>query len=220
LGVIEDSHMKKVALLLLAIAFSAAVSAQTETVDEVALKATTHVVPNVINAPHDVQAYSGDTTGGISWVRPFADGTCCSGLGPVLYSVEQFTVSANDTCNVSSVQNGWDGYLFVYAPSFDPANQTVNFIGGNDDDTGIGTSAINALPLVAGTTYQVVMTGFQAGDVGPFTNTITCPTANITLGAGVPLAPAATLPTLSQTALLALGLLIGLLGFVAVRRRA
>jgi hypothetical protein len=213
--------MKKVALMLLAMTFSATVSAQTQTVDEVALKSATPFVPNIINAPHDVQAYSGDTTGGISWDRPFAGGTCCSGLGPVVLSVEQFTVSADDTCNVGSVQNGWDGYLFVYANAFDPLNQTVNFVAGNDDGGGgIGTSDINAVALTGGTTYFVVTTGFQAGDEGTFTNTITCPVANVTIGAGAPFVPPATLPTLSQTALLALGLLIGFLGFVAVRRRA
>jgi hypothetical protein len=213
--------MKKVALMLLAMTFSASVSAQTQTVDEVALKATTPYVPNVINSPHDVQSYSGTNVGGIDWTRPFADGTCCSGLGPVKYSVEQFTISVNDTCNVGSVQDGWDGYLFLYAPSFDPANQTVNFVAGNDDGNGgIGTSDIEGVALTAGTTYQVVTTGFANGDEGTFTNTITCPVANITIGAGAPFVPPATLPTLSQTALLALGLLIGFLGFVAVRRRA
>ncbi|HET9033696.1 MAG TPA: IPTL-CTERM sorting domain-containing protein [Dokdonella sp.] len=211
----------KIAMLLLAMTLSASVSAQTQSVDEVALKATTPNIPNVINSPHDVQSYVGDTTGGTSWDRPFADGTCCSGLGPVVLHQEQFTISANDTCNVRSVQNGWDGYLFLYAPSFDPLNQTVNFVAGDDDGAGgIGTSDIDGVALTAGTTYQVIMTGFQAGDAGTFTNTITCPVANVTIGAGAPFVPAAQLPTLSQNALLALGLLIGLIGFVAIRRRA
>jgi hypothetical protein len=213
--------MNKVALLLLSITFSASVSAQSTSVDEVALKASTPYVPNVINAPNDVQAYSGTNVGGTEWARPFADGTCCSGLGPVALSVEQFTISVNDTCNVGSVQDGWDGYLFIYAPSFDPANQTANFVAGDDDGNGgIGTSDIEGIALTAGTTYQVVTTGFANGDEGTFTNTITCPVANITIGAGAPFVAPATLPTLSQTALLGLGLLIGLLGFVAVRRRA
>ena len=211
----------KIGMFLLAITLSASVSAQTQSIDEVALKATTPNVPNVINSPHDVQAYSGDTTGGTSWVRPFADGTCCSGLGPVVLHVEQFTVSANDTCNVRSVQNGWDGYLFVYAPSFDPLNQTANFVAGDDDGAGgIGTSDIDGVALTAGTTYQVVITGFELGEEGTFTNTITCPVADVTIGAGAPLEPAAMLPTLGQNALIALGLLIGLMGFVAIRRRA
>lgn len=211
--------MKKIALL--AIVAACSVSAFAQSVDERALKSQEVNVVNQILAPNDVQSYSATTVGGTSWNRPFADGTCCSGLGPVVLHVEQFSISANDTCNVRSVQNGWDGYLFVYTSPFDPLNQTVNFVAGDDDGAGgIGTSDIDGVALTGGTTYQVVTTGFAAGDEGTFTNTITCPVANVTIGAGAPFVPAATLPTLGQNALIVLGLLVGLFGFVAIRRRA
>ncbi|SFN04704.1 hypothetical protein [Dokdonella immobilis] len=216
--------MNRIALLSLGILFCASASAQQSQVDEYALKATEINTPNPIASPNDVQSYSADTTGGTSWDRPFADGTCCSGLGPVVLHSQQFSISANDTCNVRSVQDGWDGYLFIYVDPFDPLNQTVNFVAGDDDGAGgIGTSDIDGVALTGGTVYQIVTTGFEAGEEGTFTNTITCPVANVTIGGGgggVPFEPPATLPTLGQNALIILGMLVGLLGFVAIRRRA
>ena len=118
-----------------------------------------------------------------------------------------------------SVQNGWDGYLFVYQAPFDPNNQTANFVAGDDDGAGgIGTSDINGVSLAADTTYVVVTTGFQNGDEGTFTNTINCPTATVTLG---PYAPvnAVPAPTMSAGGLAALALVLGLVGLVVVRSR-
>lgn len=119
--------------------------------------------------------YSGDITGAATWDRPFADGTCCSGLGPVTYQTQEMHVDADGTYSFNSIQNGWDGYLFVYIGSFDPLNQTVNFVKGDDDGNGgIGTSDFDA-DLVANTTYIIVMTAFANGDEGTFTNTVTGP---------------------------------------------
>ena len=117
-------------------------------------------------------ALSNDT-----WNRPFASGTCCSGLGPVSYSVYgPFTVSVTGSYNIGSVQNGWDGYLFVYENAFDPQDQTANYLGGDDDGNGgIGTSDIEGVILAVGNDYYIVTTGFAAGDFGSFTNTITGP---------------------------------------------
>lgn len=222
----------KAAMILLAMSLSASVSAQTQSMDNVSPKATTPTVPNVISSPNDVQAYSATTIGGPLWVRPDQDGTCCSDPLPVALHVRQFTVSADDTCNVRSIQDGWDGILFIYAPSFDPLNQTVNFLVGDDDGAGgIGTSDIDGIALTAGVTYQIVTTGYSGADgggkgggggpdEGAFTNTITCPVANVSIAAGVPAAPTVALPTMGQNALLALSFMIGLMGFVAIRRRA
>lgn len=222
----------KIAMILLAMSLSASVSAQNQSVDRMSLKATTPNVPNVINSPNDVQAYSATTIGGPSWVRPDQEGNCCADPLPVTYHVRQFTVSADDTCNVRSIQDGWDGFLFIYTPSFDPLNQTENFLVGDDDGVGgIGTSDIDGIALNAGVTYQIVTTGFSAADgdgkggggepdEGFFTNTITCPVADVILGGGVPPAPMVALPTMGQNALLALSFLIGLIVFVAIRRRA
>ena len=213
--------MKKITLFSLAILISASAGAQQ--VNEMAVKAAQVHTPHPIVSPSDVQSYSATTTGGTSWARPFADGTCCSGLGPVVLHAQQFTISTSDTCNIGSVQDGWDGYMFVYTDPFDPIAPTVNYVAGNDDGVGgIGTSEILGLALTGGTVYQIVTTGFSAGDEGTFTNTVTCQNATVNIGGGggTPLAEAIDLPTLSQSTTMLLGLLVGLLGFVAIRRRA
>jgi hypothetical protein len=129
-------------------------------------------------------AATGSYTGDISsvdvgsWVRPFADGNCCSGLGPVKFRAQDLQVGTDGLYSLSSVQNGYDGYLFLYQNSFDPLNQTANFVAGDDDGTGgIGTSDIENISLVAGTRYIIVDTGFAAGDQGTFTTTVTGPGA-------------------------------------------
>ncbi|MCF8373538.1 MAG: S8 family serine peptidase, partial [Bacteroidales bacterium] len=124
-----------------------------------------------------------------TWNRPFASGSCCSSLGPVSYSVYgPFSVNVTGSYNVSSVQDGWDGYLFVYENAFDPQDQTANFVAGDDDGNGgIGTSDIENVTLNTGTEYFIVTTGFAAGDFGSFTNTITGP-GTATCGGGSPTA--------------------------------
>ena len=160
--------------------------------------------------------YAGNTTGAPTWARPFADGSCCSGLGPVRYVVQVFHISANDTCTINSNQPGFDGFLLLYTDPFNPAAQTVNYVAGNDDGLGgIGTSTIS-LALTGGTTYQLVTTGFEAGEEGAFTNTITCPVANVTLAAAP---PPHVVPTLGETALMILGGLTALMGVVLLGRR-
>jgi hypothetical protein len=118
-----------------------------------------------------------DATSPDVWDRPFADGTCCSGLGPVSYDVYgPFTVDVTGLYTVDSDQDGgnWDGYIFLYETCFDPLDQTTNFVAGNDDGPGgLGTSQILDVNLTAGTEYYLITTGFAAGDFGAFTNTIT-----------------------------------------------
>lgn len=135
------------------------------------------------------ESYSGDTTAGPTWDRPFASGTCCSGNNPNAYDTEIFYVSQTGFYDINSVQNGFDGFLFVYQEDFDPANQEVNFVAGNDDGAGgIGTSDIDGVELQANTVYIIVTTGFAPGDEGPYTNTITGP-GNIVIGSAPVLVP-------------------------------
>ena len=118
-----------------------------------------------------------DATSPFIWDRPFAGGTCCSGLGPVSYDVYgPFSVDTNGAYDVLSVQAGWDGYLFVYENCFDPLDQLNGFVAGDDDGAGgIGTSDIIGVMLSTGVDYYIVTTGFAAGDFGPYTTTITGP---------------------------------------------
>jgi hypothetical protein len=206
---------------LIALAFSAVVlpSMALAVVDEVALKGTTPNLPRTVLNPRASANYTGTNVGGIDWTRPFADGTCCSGLGPVKYSAQEFSVSAAESCDVLSVQNGWDGYLFVYSSPFDPNNQTANFVAGDDDGGGgIGTSDIIGVNLAPATTYVVVTTGFANGDEGTFANTINCPTATVTLGAFIDV-PAVPAPAMGAGGLTVLALILGLVGIAVVRSR-
>ena len=175
----------------------------------------------LIRAPAGSQSYNGTNVGGPEWARPFADGTCCSAIGPVRYSTQEFFISANDTCDFNSVQNGWDGYLFVYRSPFDPANQTVNFVAGDDDGNGgIGTSDIAGIAIDGQTTYVLVTTAFENGDEGTFTNTINCATATVTLGPARQVAPHQPVPAADPRALLALAVLAVALGAMAIRSRS
>jgi uncharacterized repeat protein (TIGR01451 family) len=150
-------------------------------IDERALKGTGPQGTPVLS-PEDTVMYSGDTTGEAQWDRPFADCTGESQLGPVVFEVQPFHVSANGAYDLTSVQTGWDGFIFVYINSFDPNNANTNCVAGNDDGGGgIGTSEIFGLALTAGTQYLLVTTAFEAGEDGPFTNTIDGP-GTITLG--------------------------------------
>lgn len=126
--------------------------------------------------------YNGTNVGGPQWDRPIGTGPSISGLGPVRYHSQIFSVDTTGAYDISSVQT-YDGYLHVYASSFDPNNQTANLIAADDDGIGgIGTSNIDALNLTAGTTYYLITSAFEIGEEGTFTNTITGP-GNITLGA-------------------------------------
>lgn len=212
--------MKLISLIALAATALSATFANATAVAET--KSTAIPVPNAIVSPRDVQTYSASNVGGVSWDRPLFTGICCSLLGPVLLHQQTFTVSANDSCNISSVQNDWDGFLLLYSAGFDPANPTVNFLAANDDGVGgIGTSEINAVSLNAGTTYHVVTTGYNAGEEGDFTNTITCPSALVAIGGiGTPPQPSTfvPVPSLGQFARIVLGLLAGLIGVATLRR--
>jgi len=109
-------------------------------VDEYALKRLPEPAARAPFVPADTASFSGSNAAGAEWARPFADGACCSGLGPVRWVAQQFFISANDTCNVRSVQaGGWDGYLFVYRSPFNAATPTANLVAGDDD--GAGASA-------------------------------------------------------------------------------
>lgn len=120
-------------------------------------------------------AYSGTTVGGPTWNRP-SSLTGLSGVGTATpYSVFSFVSTFTGAVDISSFQvGGWDGYLHVYANSFNPLAGLTNLIALDDDGFGgIGTSDIVGLNITAGTTYFVVTSGFGNTDQGDFRNTIT-----------------------------------------------
>ncbi len=155
-------------------------------IDEVALKGTTPTgVPT--SSPTNTVMYSSTNVGGPQWDRPIGCGPTISGLGPVRYHVQAFVVDANGNYDINSVQS-YDGYIHLYANSFDPnpPNQPTNCIASNDDGGGgIGTSDILGQALTAGTPYFLVTSAFGNGDEGTFTNTLSGP-GNISLGGNGP----------------------------------
>ncbi len=131
-------------------------------------------------------AYTGDTTGGPTFNRSFQD---CSGYAPstaVPYDAQPFFVSADGLYSFSSIQSGFDGYLFLYGTSFDPSDSMMNCLGGNDDGGGGNGTSDFDYTLSAGAAYVLVTSGFADDQFGPFSNTISGP-GTITLGT-----PAAT----------------------------
>ncbi|MCB1998209.1 MAG: PEP-CTERM sorting domain-containing protein [Burkholderiaceae bacterium] len=118
--------------------------------------------------------YGGDTTGGPTYQRALATFSSLSGLGTaVAYDTLEFTVTDSGSYDfVSEAAGGWDNYLFLYSPSFDPGAALSNGVIGNDDLGGIGTSGFSGVSLTTGVSYVLVTTGFGNGDFGSYTNTI------------------------------------------------
>jgi uncharacterized repeat protein (TIGR01451 family) len=145
----------------------------------------------------DTVNYSNTTVGAPTWSRPFADCSGLSGLGVgVGYHVQEFTVSASGAYDLTSAQDGGaDGFLLLYANSFDPNDQLTNCQAGSDDGVGgIGTSEILGENLTAGTSYFLVTTAFEPGEESTFTNTISGGGNVILAGAGPDLGITVTAP--------------------------
>lgn len=118
------------------------------------------------------QTFGGTNVNGPQWNRPVAGGPNISG-SLVRYHKQGFRIGAAATCVINSQQD-YDGYIHLYRTSFNPAAQLTNLVNGDDDgDLGIGTSRLENLALTAGE-YILVTSGFTAGSVGNFTNTIHC----------------------------------------------
>lgn len=134
-----------------------------------------------VEAGYDV-SYAATTEGAPTWNRLESDGTLSTWVTETPYHVQAFSVGGTGTYHALSVQD-FDGYLFLYGGSFDPADPVTGFIKCNDDYRGMGRSAVTA-ELAPGTTYYLVTTGYNDGAYGSFTNTLFGPHA-ITLDGDV-----------------------------------
>lgn len=98
------------------------------------------------------------------------------------YDVVGFYPNANANCSVYATQEGndFDGFINIYQGGFNPANATLNWIAGNDDAAattggfGIGTSHVINFPATVAQNWYVVTSGFNSGDEGSYSVTITC----------------------------------------------
>lgn len=191
-------------------------SDQGNPIDEFAIKDVNYF-PGLPNLGGNIENYTGDTTGGPLWDRPFASGTCCSSLGPVTYEIQPFYVETAGNYDFSSNQNDtlpdqWDGYLFVYVDGFDPLDQLTGFVAGDDDGTGgVGTSDIDGVPLEANRLYYVVTTGFADDDFGTYMNSIEGPGV-------IRLGPLPSVPTLGEWGMIGFISLLAMTGLIVVRR--
>jgi uncharacterized repeat protein (TIGR01451 family) len=123
--------------------------------------------------PTTVITDTGTTVGAPTWQRPFnvgngSSGSCSlSGMGSaVSYVTFMFNVPTTGNYDILSFQD-YDGYIHLYSGGFNPADQCVNLIALNDDSGGIGSRLLN-LPLMAGTDYYLVTSGFSNSDAGNF----------------------------------------------------
>lgn len=119
-----------------------------------------------------VTSYAASTTGAPQWDRPVGTGPGISGLGPVGYHTQAFTVDTTGTYDFFSDQT-YDGFLDLYGGGFNPADPIPHLMAASDDGRGgVGTSDIVGASLTAGTTYWLVTSGFDAAEEGDFTNYI------------------------------------------------
>jgi hypothetical protein len=122
------------------------------------------------SAHADILTYTGDTTNGPTYDRPFDDFTGLSGFGAgVSYSTFTFTVAAAGSYTFLTT-GAFDTFVFLYS-SFDPSQPLNNGIAGNDDLLPGFTTSGFATTLAAGT-YTYVVTGFDNTEFGAFSTTI------------------------------------------------
>jgi hypothetical protein len=165
------------------LALTAPVLFAADTVDEeLAIKQLdrqNHAVSRVL-APTASVNYSGDTTGGLTWARPYdlgdgTSGSCSiSGAGTaVAYNVQEFHVDTTGLYTMDGTWTGFDGYLHLYETAFDPLDQCVNLIALDDDGPGgAGDSQILDVTLTSGVQYILIADGYGNSDYGPYDITI------------------------------------------------
>jgi hypothetical protein len=122
-------------------------------------------------AQADIVTWTGDTTSGPTFERPFADFSDFSPNGSgVSYNTIAFAVDANGEYSFTLHGLGFDTFLLLYQNAFDPNDALTNGVAANDDDVSLTTSGF-AAELTAGTQYFVVVTGFEAGEAGKYSLT-------------------------------------------------
>lgn len=148
--------------------------------------AVSYSTPNVPAIPSGVVASWGDTLTAASpvWRRAgqSANGsetapnlpTALGSAGNYPYQVQSFTPTTSGLYQFYSAQ-AFDGYLHLYQNSFDPSQQLVNVLAGDDDMTSLnggsvpnrnGVASTNdsgfQVNLTANTTYQIVTSTYSA----------------------------------------------------------
>ncbi|WP_229427241.1 PEP-CTERM sorting domain-containing protein [Massilia atriviolacea] len=154
-----------------------------------------------------IHTITGDTTGAAIFNRPLEDLSGLSGIGTdVSFNQFRFTVSAPGAYSFLTTA-AFDSMVFLYSPSFDPGAALTNALIGNDDLLGTTTSGFVA-NLDAGTSYVLVITGYEGFEYGRHSTTIGGPGA----------VSVVAVPEPETYALLAFGL--GVVGLASRRAKA
>jgi len=143
----------------------------------VALLALTAAAPLSAEA---VFTFYGTNEFGASYNRP-TDTTTLSGA-VVPYSVVGFYPNADALCSIYSTQEGdaYDGHIALYEAGFDPADPLDGLIAVDDDfrtdedGLGVGMSAIEQVLLDFSWNYYLVTSGYNSGDTGTYSVTVSC----------------------------------------------
>ena len=126
-------------------------------------------------AKADIVTWTGDTTGAPTFDRPFVDFSDLSPNGEgVAYTTHTFTVGSDGDYSLLLSGLGFDTFLLLYQNSFDPNDQLTNGVAGSDDLVNVSTSGFESA-LTAGTSYVIVVTGFDADAYGQYSITLTGP---------------------------------------------
>jgi hypothetical protein len=120
-----------------------------------------------------VQTFTGDTTGAPTFNRPLQDLSGLSAVGvAVRYGSLSFSASVSGDYTFLTT-GAFDTFLVLYQGSFNPAQSLTNALVANDDLLAppFTTSGFVGT-LTAGSTYVLVVTGFDSPDFGFHSTTI------------------------------------------------
>lgn len=130
--------------------------------------------------------YPGTLPASPTFNRPSGCATL-SGVGTaVSFQQQSFTVdtAGSYTMTVLNTSPAIDTVIVLYQGSFSPGAPLANCIAYNDDAAGISPLSQITQTLATGTTYVLVTTTFDNGELGSFNNEITGPGGIALVGAG------------------------------------
>ncbi len=112
-----------------------------------------------------INDYEGTIVGRPLWDRPVGATENLAGED-VRFDIFSFKVPVADNYSFDANFNGFNGYLHLYAGSFDPTAPFSDLVDGDD---GVGTSASIDASLEEDETYYLVISGNEPTDEGTFT---------------------------------------------------